>query len=143
VNVLDQFREHRVMPVLKNGRLKLLAVDVTSITPPLISLVKEHKAEIIEALAIEDAEESKRYASAFEVELAKARAEGNDYFTSTRIAEARASEGDGGYNDAMTARIAALDVERNEQDRQRRYGYDYDESAPSRAGYIWRKDKGV
>lgn len=81
-----------------------------------------------------------KYAAAFEPELAAQLAAGNGYFTAVQIAATRASEGDGGSNDATTARYAALDAERNERDRQARRGYDYNESAPSHAEYLRRKD---
>ncbi len=68
-----------------------------------------------------------KYAADFEVELAKQRAAGSDYFTAARIAAARASEGDGARNAATTARYVALDGENSERDRQARRGYDYNE----------------
>ncbi len=37
-------------------------------------------------------------------------------------------------------RIAALDAERNEADRQAGRGYDYDETAPSHPEYVARQD---
>jgi hypothetical protein len=138
VTVLDQFREQGVVPVLRNGRLKLLTTK--EITPLLIGLAKERKTEIVDALKVEDTEETKRYNAAFEVELAAHLAAGNSYFDAARVAAARASEGDGGHNDAMTERIAVMDAERYEQDRQARYGYDVDSAASSHAEYVRRKE---
>lgn len=59
------------------------------------------------------------YAAVFEIDLAKARAEGHDYFAASAIAAAKASEGDGGRNDAETARYAALDAERSQKQKQK------------------------
>jgi hypothetical protein len=59
------------------------------------------------------------YAAAFEIELAKARAEGHAYFAASAIAAAKASEGDGGRNEAETARYAALDAERSQGNKNR------------------------
>ena len=58
------------------------------------------------------------YATVFEIELAKARAEGHGYFAASAIAAAKASEGDGGRNAAETARYAALDAERSQEQKR-------------------------
>jgi hypothetical protein len=63
--------------------------------------------------------DTNEYAAVFEIELAKARAEGHDYFAALAIARTKASEGDGGRNDAETTRYAALDAERAEKEKER------------------------
>lgn|GEM_PF-4130537 len=62
--------------------------------------------------------DTNEYAAVFEIELAKARAEGHDYFAASSIAAAKASEGDGGHNDAETARYTALDAERSQKNKR-------------------------
>lgn len=52
MRVLDQFRELGVTPVLKDGRLKL-AGQAIKITPYLVNLAKQHKADIVDALKTE------------------------------------------------------------------------------------------
>jgi hypothetical protein len=63
--------------------------------------------------------DANEYAAVFEIDLAKARAEGHDYFAASAIARTKASEGDGGHNYAETARYAALDAERTEKSKER------------------------
>jgi hypothetical protein len=62
--------------------------------------------------------DTNEYTAVFEIELAKARAGGHDYFAAAANAAAKASEGDGGRNDAETARYAALDAERSQKQKR-------------------------
>jgi hypothetical protein len=134
MSILDDFRAQGVTPILEDGRLKLTAAEADCITPFLIELAKKNRREIKAAIHTE------RYAAAFKAELNKALTVAKDYFAACAIAAARASEADGGLNDAAAARYAALDAERHARDRQAGRGYDYDTTAPSHAGYLRRKD---
>jgi hypothetical protein len=135
MSILDDFRAEGVTPILEDGRLKLTAAEADFITPFLIGRAKKNRREIKAAIHAE------RYAAAYEVELAKALAVAKDYFAACAIAAARASEADGGLNDAATARYAALDAERHAEDRAAGRGYDHNRTAPSHAGYLRRNEK--
>ena len=73
MSILTDIRTQGVTPVLEDGRLKLTAAE--AITPLLIGMAREHRAEIIDALETEriTALDAKRHATD------RARRRGYDY----------------------------------------------------------------
>jgi hypothetical protein len=103
----------------------------------LVERLRAHKEELLDLLTdggTKYADADDKYAVDFEFHLAAGLAAGDDYFTAARYAAARASKENGGSNDAVTARIVAMDLQRNERDRAHHRGYDNDKNAPSHQG---------
>lgn len=111
----------------------------------LVERLRAHKEELLDLLTdggTKYADADDKYAVDFEFHLAAGLAAGDDYFTAAARAAARASKDNGGSHDAVTARIIAMDLQRNERDRAHHRGYDNDRNAPSHQEYTRRANDG-